>query len=251
MKVGVFLAVHEIDLPLAAVLFGEIALMHLILVINALPLGVESERVYKYHHRGAHVDIRAEYVGYHTVGMFIHPTVYILPRAVVKGSLVNVSSEIVRVLLEESFIHGEAVVRGEPDGIRKIQLILFAVNELRGVVIIELVQLVDAHSEHVFHLRKRLALGAVRRHRERGEHGERRNERVLALLKAGLEQPHGKIRRLNRAGRCGHDGRSLVFRSYPRHEVDRLYRGGLICALRGVCAGFDRHGGACAADRAE
>ena len=201
--------------------------------------------------------------------MLVHPGVDVACGSLVEGRAERAGAVMVGVRLEERLSDVEAVL--DPEGVRQLErarcgvaalraafrIVSAAFRAFRRVHVVKVgdrgrccgrvggerlvvgvqvgVQVVDGGAQHLFHLRARLPVGAVRGHAQGVEDGKRGNQHVVALGHVLLEQGDGEVcrpagaRSVERRLVDGGGGRL-----HARHQVFgcRRLRSGAACGCR-------------------
>ena len=230
------LGVHQLYLPLRAVGAAELALLYCVFRVGLHPLGVKGQGVDQVH-QGLLGNL-VQNLRDHAVGLLLDPVVDVRQGALVKGGLIGICAVVVRIGLQEALLHSEARVRGEPDGICQLQ----ASVALQGLHVSPETSVppVPVQAQGLLHLGQSLSLGAVGRHGQGAEHGERREQGVFVRLVSGPEEPQGKVRgglRSRRVHRGGFRLHGLNLR-HQVHGAHGQHRSLTRIGLSGICAGL-------------
>ena len=205
--IGVLLGVHEIDQSVLAIGVGEAPLLDLIGGIHRLPLCVKGDGVYQVQHRV--VGDLVQYPVYHPAGIFLHPRIDAVERPAVERCGEHGAVVISGVLLNERVVYLQLVVVPQPHGAGRAKLAALAVIQRRQKRRHIRVQLVRAHTEQVFKLAERFALGTVGSHGQRAEYRGRGNQRVAvgwaAFQQAQRQLRDRRVRLLRQRGGVGGD----------------------------------------------
>ena len=150
LQVLVLLGVHHLRLLDSAVLLREIPLPHFVVMVDPLPLRVESQRVHQVHHR-VHGNLVQDFLN-HALRIVLHPSVDFLQGGLVKRRPARAGPKGVFACLQELRLHGKALILREPDAVRHAQPVVLPCGQPSLIGSQERGQLWNRHSEDLLHL---------------------------------------------------------------------------------------------------